>query len=91
MAATDAFGNQSVGRTSPARRITLVTPDDATDLARVSRGISFAVAGAIKVTTVGGDTVVIPSGALAPGVIHPLELTRIWAAGTTATTFVAYD
>jgi hypothetical protein len=79
------FGSQG-----PATHAALVTPDDATDLAVATRGISFATAGAIKVTTVAGETLVIPSGALAAGVMHPLEVTRIWNTGTTAASIVRY-
>lgn len=57
---------------------------------RVCRGFSFAVAGAIKVTTVEGKTVTIPSGALGAGIIWDIRCTHIWATGTTATDFVVY-
>lgn len=75
----------------PPQHITLVTPNNSTDLAYVTRAISFAVTGDIKVTTLGGETVIIPSGALAAGVQHSMQLTRIWATGTAATGIVAYD
>lgn len=63
---------------------------DSTNYSRLLRGISFDVAGAIKVTTVDGDAVVIPSGSLAAGVIHPVKFVRLWSTGTTATNIVCY-
>jgi hypothetical protein len=54
------------------------------------RGISFGVAGALKVDTKGSSGVVIPSGALAEGVIHPLHITKVYQAGTTASSIVGY-
>lgn len=51
-----------------------VIPDDANDLVHVTRGISLTGAGILKVTTLGGETLVIPSGALAAGVIHQLRI-----------------
>jgi hypothetical protein len=89
-AAVDTYKGFWRGMTAPAQRVAVVTPDDANDLPAVTRFVSLAVAGAVKVTTRGGDTVVIPSGALMAGVQHRLEVTRVWATGTTATGIVAY-
>lgn len=74
----------------PALHVLLVTPSDSTDLTAPSRAISFGTAGALKVTTVGGETVVIPSGALAAGIMHPLRVARIHSTSTTAANIVAY-
>lgn len=74
----------------PALHVALVTPSDSADLTYTSRGVAFAAAGDLKVTTSGGETVVIPSGSLAAGLIHPLMVTRIWSTGTTATGIVVY-
>lgn len=90
MPATEPFPPREQGWESPARHVALVTPDDATDLTTATRGISLAAAGAVKVTTAGGETVTIPSGALAAGGIHPIQVVRVWATGTTATGIVAY-
>lgn len=62
-----------------------VTPSDSTDLTTPGRGVCFASIGALKVTMVNGDVVTFPSGTLAAGVIHPLQVQRVWATGTTAT------
>jgi len=70
---------------SAAEHVFLITPHDVNDLAHPTVGISFAAAGALKVDTVGGETVTIPSGTLAAGAIHPLRVTRVYATGTGAT------
>lgn len=90
MAANDPFAREG-GLESSARGIVLVTPSNDTDLVTATRGVSFAVAGDLKVTTVAGETVTIPSGALAAGGIHPIRVVRIFATGTTATGIVAYS
>ena len=63
---------------------------DATNYTKLLRGISFAVAGAIKVTTADGDAVVIPADALVAGVVHPVKFVRLWSTGTAATGIVCY-
>lgn len=75
---------------SPALTLALVVPADGADLAKATKGLSFGVAGDLKVTTAGGATVTILSGSLAAGVIHPICVRRVWATGTTATGIVAY-
>jgi hypothetical protein len=75
---------------SPAGRVANVTPSDTVDLPAPSRGISFAVAGALEIIDLGGVDTTIPSGSLAAGIIHPIRATRIKNAGTTATSIVAY-
>jgi hypothetical protein len=76
--------------TSPPAHAALVTPSDSTDLTDVTRAICFGTAGAIKVTTAGGETVVIPSGALVAGIQHPMRLKRVFSTGTTAASIVAW-
>ena len=78
-------------QTDPAISVALVTPSDSADLTGgATRGVSFAAAGDLKVITDKAETVVIPSGALAAGIIHPLSVTRIFSTGTTATGIVVY-
>ena len=77
-----------------ANRVALLTPSDAGSMPATKFYISFAVAGAIALETAAANgassTVIIPSGALAAGIIHPIECARVLATGTTATGFVAY-
>jgi hypothetical protein len=88
MASTDDFAGLSTGLDGPLDHIAIVATSDGTDLAHESRAIYIGVAGDLKITTDGGETVVIPSGVLAVGVPHPIRATRIWATGTTATNIV---
>lgn len=67
----------------------LITPDDANDLTKVSKGILLGVAGDLEIDCVGdeGDTtVVIPN--LAAGIFHPIIAKRVRDANTTATGIV---
>ncbi len=78
------------GISVPPSHAAVVSPDDDNDLDNMTRGISFGTAGDLKVVTAGGETVVIPSGSLAAGVIHPLCITRVYDTGTDALDIVAY-
>ena len=62
----------------------LVIPDNGADLSHSTRGIAFSTAGDLKVTTVGGETLTIPDGILSAGIIHPIEVTKVFLTGTTA-------
>jgi hypothetical protein len=75
---------------SPAAHVFLITPSDDANLANPTRGISFHTAGALKVTTAGGEIVVIPDGALAAGIVHPLEVVKVFDTGTDADGLVGY-
>ncbi len=81
--------NVPMKSTAPGNRVALITPSDATEL-NPTRGISFAAEGALAVEDAEGNSVTIPSGALAAGVIHPLSLKKVKATGTTATGIVGY-
>lgn len=80
---------------SPGSSIQLVTPSDAADFQvngvdRPCRAISFAVAGAISIVDLLGNTTIIPEDALVAGSQHAIWCQRINATGTTATGIVAY-
>lgn len=85
MPAKRAVFTPNAAMNDPALGFTVVTPDDAADLEYISREIRVATGGDLKVTTVDGTTGVIP-------VINndrlPLQVTRIWATGTTASGIV---
>lgn len=74
----------------PATKVFVITPNDSTDLTQRTRAISFAGAGALVVIDAEANTVTIPSGALAAGVMHPLSVTRVFSTGTAATGIVGY-
>lgn len=79
------FEDHRPGLSSPAQHAFAITPDDDNDLANVPRGICFATVGTLKVTTLAGDTVTFPSGTLSPGIIHPLQVARVFDTGTSVT------
>lgn len=60
----------------------VVTPSDTVDLDTPSI-VYIGVSGAVKVNTVQGDTVTFV-GLLAGGII-PVQVSRVWANGTSAT------
>lgn len=73
-----------------------VTPSDTTDLSlsggnfnnTASGALPFiGTAGNIKVTMLGGQTVTFLN--IADGTFLPIQVTRIWATGTTATDILA--
>ncbi|MGD1882781.1 MAG: hypothetical protein ACFB11_10750 [Paracoccaceae bacterium] len=82
---TDKFSDHAEGLSSPPAHAIAITPDDAADIAIVSRGLNVAESGAVRVTTLRGDTVTLFVGA---GVVFPLRARRIHATGTTATGIV---
>lgn len=100
MSAVDTFANLNrkdltseppKGILEAASRCFLITPHATNELAYVTRGISFGTAGALEVVLEGDtNSVVIPSGALAAGVIHPLRVKRVVSTGTTASGIVGY-
>lgn len=79
---TDKFRTHAEGLNSPPQEVFAVTPDDAVDLARATRCLNVATSGAVRVTTLGGDTETLY---IAAGITFPIRVARIWATGTTAT------
>ena len=63
-----------------------ITPDDAADLVRPTRGLMIAGAGDVAVVMVGGDTVTLPG--LLPGVQYAVRARRVLATATTASGLV---
>ena len=64
-----------------------VTPNDGVDLTNPARAIYVAVTGALKVTLLTGDVIVLP--VVNAGAIYPIKVARVWSTGTTATGIVA--
>ena len=75
----------SSGSTSPAVGAFAVTPSDTVDLAVPARGIYVGASGDLKVD-IGGDAITFVD--IAAGVIHPLNVTRVYSTGTTATNII---
>ncbi|CDN42081.1 hypothetical protein [Paenibacillus sp. P22] len=59
-----------------------ITPNDSTDLAKVTRGLYVGTGGDIKITMADGSVVTRKN--VAGGITHPWAVKRIWATGTTA-------
>ena len=74
----------------PASGVFLISPHDTNELAQPTRGISFGTVGDLKVADVAGNTVIIPSGALAAGIVHPIRVVQVFSTGTTAADIVGY-
>jgi hypothetical protein len=72
--------------TAPAFSVFDVTPNDSTDLPIQTRSIYVGVGGDIKLTAISGGTVTflnVPTGA-----VLPVQASRIFATGTTATNLI---
>ena len=69
-------------RVLPPENWALVTPDDANDLAYVASCIRCGTAGNVKVTTKGGQTLVIPNMQAGETIVGRFK--RIWSTSTTA-------
>jgi hypothetical protein len=83
-AATDDWINLPMDLAAPADHAFLCTPSDSADLAHASRAVRCATGGNLKVTTRGGETLIIPT--VVAGETLPLRVTRIWSTNTTANT-----
>ena len=83
----DQFQFFQTTKQSPIEFAVAISPDDATDIATVSRAIYVGASGNLKVTLLGGEDITFVG--LAAGVFHPIRATRIWSTGTTATSIVA--
>ncbi len=84
-AATDTFNTYQSGLDSPAVHAVLITTSDSTDQTNAYRAIynGSTSASDVKVTTVGGETLVISS--VPSGAILPVRVTRVWSTSTTDT------
>ncbi|HCI06792.1 hypothetical protein N8Z32_02205 [Ascidiaceihabitans sp.] len=82
MTISDTFGDFTPGLSSPICGGFDIVPDDAVDLQNVTRAIVLASGGDVSVVLKNGDTITLP--ALTAGVIYPVRVSRVLAAGTTA-------
>jgi hypothetical protein len=85
---SDAFGSFSDSPISPSRRGVAVTPDDANDLAFMTKELQATGAGNISVVmAAGGAAITIP---FAAGEVRAIRVSRVRATGTTATGILAF-
>lgn len=73
--------------TVSARRAAAVVPSDATLLPDPTRGLYVGSTGNVKVDMVSGGTVTFT--AVPAGVLLPIQVERVYATGTTATSIIA--
>jgi hypothetical protein len=85
--AADNSQNQPAGLS--ARNAAVVTPDDDTDLAEVTRGVFVGGAGNLNVNMAGTGTSLTITG-IAAGTFLPISVARIRSTSTTATNIVAF-
>ncbi|MEP4199312.1 MAG: hypothetical protein ABJL99_27110 [Aliishimia sp.] len=83
----DDFESYTTSLTSPARDADPITPDDATDLNAVTRGIFVGASGNLQVQMLSGQTVTFNN--VQAGVVYPLRVARVLATGTTAAGLIA--
>lgn len=86
MAATDDFTTLTEQAwQAPYFHAAAVSPDDSNDLSHVTRALMIGVAGDLKVTTAGGETVTlsVPAGELR------IRAVRVFSTGTTASNITA--
>lgn len=77
--------------TAPSAKSEVADIDEADHMfTGLARGISFAEAGDLVVIRADGSEDTIPEGALAAGLIHPVECIGIKREGTDATTIVGH-
>lgn len=81
----DVYADYSRGITAPASHAAAVTPNDDVDLPVVARALWIGGSGDVSVVMRGGETVTL-SGAVG---LVPVEVARVRATGTTATSIVA--
>lgn len=72
---------------APAANAYQITPSDANFIPK-TRGLMIGAAGVVVVEMAGGQIVTLNE--LAAGIIHPMQVIRVLATGTTATGIVGY-
>lgn len=83
---SDAFESHSVGLSAPAVRPEAITPNDAADLAQVTRAVYVGQTGNLRVRLVSGDTVVFANAQA--GALYPIRVAQVYATGTTASDII---
>ena len=82
MAALDNSG----GTVGPATRAFAITPGDGSDLTIAPRALWVGGAGDVKITTFGGDTVILVG--VTAGTMIPIRVSRVHSTSTTASSIV---
>ncbi len=82
MPTTDNFHDYSAGLTGPICGGFSITPDDAADIAQVTRAVMVSGAGDLSVVLKSGDMMTLPN--MMAGVVYPFRIARVLDTGTTA-------
>lgn len=77
----DTFSSHTDSVTSPVSNAFVITPDDASDLSFVTRGLYVSASADVVVDMNDSGTVTLHN--LAPGMLHPLRIRRVYQTGTT--------
>ena len=85
---TDTFRSHGRSLTSPPEEAVAIVPDDGAELACVTRAVYVGGGGDLRVRMLGGAEVTL--AAVPGGAMLPLRVTRVLAAGTTATDLVGF-
>lgn len=80
------YAHRARSTCGPLHRAAAITPDDSADLPFETRALMVGEAGDLAVRLADGQELVLP--ALRSGVVYPLAVTRVLAAGTTALSIV---
>jgi len=83
----DQFESFARGVEAPAYNAFAITASNSTDLSFVTRGIYTGTGGTL-VCILAGDSASVTFGDIPAGIILPLRVKRVLAAGTTATGLV---
>lgn len=87
MAALDTFEGVFHPLAGPYKNMVAITPNDATDLGRVSVVLMVGGGGTVKIDTLGGQSGVTFTAVA--GYAYRIRATRVYATGTTATGIVS--
>lgn len=82
MSQTDNFRRHSRSLTAPPDQGCAVTPDDANDLAVVTRALYVGSGGDLSVAMADGTRLIF--AAVPAGALRPIRVSRVLATGTTA-------
>ena len=77
------------GNGTPGVGAFAITPDDGDDLPFVTRAVYIGGEGDLAVKPVDGDPVTFVG--LSAGTVLPVQITRVYATGTTATNLIGLD
>lgn len=78
----NAFVSRHRRPTDPAVSVFDIMPDDTADLPHVTTALNVATPGTVRVTSADGS---VADVRVYPGAAFPIQATRVWLTGTTAT------